>query len=175
MGVLTRLSISCDGDGTPEEYERLRPPSKWSKFIEFLETVKELKEKYAPRLVLMTRSVCETPEGRERWRKVLETRGWAPEFRNWLYLPESVKNMKTCGPAVPKGVCAYLKRKKEDELYVDWDGTVVPCCVHPRAAVLGNLMNERYTAIRKGKARAQFVEGMANNRLSLTICNQCEF
>lgn len=40
LEVLTRLVVSCDGDGTPESYERLRPPSRWERLIEFLERAK---------------------------------------------------------------------------------------------------------------------------------------
>ena len=43
-------------------------------------------------------------------------------------------------PSVPEGVCQYLRGPT---LYVDHDGTVVPCCVHPRAGVLGNLKTQR--------------------------------
>ena len=48
LKVLTRLVVSCDGDGTPGEYERLRPPSKWSKLIEFLERTRELRDRHSP-------------------------------------------------------------------------------------------------------------------------------
>ena len=41
LGVLDRLVVSCDGDGTPEQYEALRPPGKWDKLIEFLVRARE--------------------------------------------------------------------------------------------------------------------------------------
>ena len=37
LEVVNKLIVSCDGDGTPESYERLRPPSTWEKFVEFLD------------------------------------------------------------------------------------------------------------------------------------------
>ena len=36
-GVVTHLFVSCDGDGTPAEFERLRPPARWDKLLTFLE------------------------------------------------------------------------------------------------------------------------------------------
>ena len=35
-GIITRLVVSCDGEGTPSDYERLRPPATWEKLNEFL-------------------------------------------------------------------------------------------------------------------------------------------
>jgi len=45
--VVNRLVVSCDGDGTPSEYERLRPPSKWSHLIEFLERARVLRDRWS--------------------------------------------------------------------------------------------------------------------------------
>jgi len=45
--VITRLCVSCDGDGSPEQYEELRPPSKWEKLIEFLDRAAYLRDKHA--------------------------------------------------------------------------------------------------------------------------------
>ena len=172
-GVLTRLNVSCDGDGTPAEYERLRPPSKWDKFIEFLEVVPDLRDKHCADLVLMTRTICTDPVAQRRWKAILEPRGWNPEFRGWLNLPEAAVNMKGEGPKVPAGVCAYLERG--NNLYVDWDGTVVPCCVHPRAGVLGDLKEQTYSEILAGGPRAAMVGAMLTDRRAMNICGQCEF
>ncbi len=70
LRVLDNLSVSCDGDGTPEDYERLRPPSKWEKMIEFLERAKELRDRHDPSLTLMTRTVCVDPQAQARWRQL---------------------------------------------------------------------------------------------------------
>src|SRR5687768_14221729 len=70
--ILTHISVSCDGNGTPEEYEQLRPPSRWDRFIEFLERTYELRERHCPEMELMTRTICTDPVAQARWRNVLE-------------------------------------------------------------------------------------------------------
>jgi radical SAM protein with 4Fe4S-binding SPASM domain len=181
---LNRLVVSCDGDGTPADYERLRPPSKWAQLIEFLERARALRDRWSPALQLVTRTVCEVPEHRERWRKVLVPRGWKPEFRRWMILPESEKNMTAREAKAPPGVCFFLANANQFKnhpwhgqinlLYVDWDGTVVPCCMHPQAAVLGNLREQRYNDILLGRKRADLVAQMEKDRASMPVCGECE-
>lgn len=171
--ILTNLAVSCDGDGTPEEYERLRPPSRWQKLIEFLERVKDLRDQHDPRLRLMTRTICADPVAQARWRALLEPRGWTPEFRGWLYLPESQQNMTGHDIRAPARVCSF--QAVNNRLYVDWDGTVVPCCAHPRAGVFGNLRASTYNEIMHARARANMLAELAKNRASMPICNACEF
>lgn len=171
-GVLGRLVASCDGEGTPEDYERLRPPSQWPKMIEFLERAKELRDRHSPYTRLITRNICTTPEGRGRWLEILRPRGWDPEFRGWLYLPGSISNMTGRTPQVPEGECQYLRGPT---LYVDQDGTVVPCCVHPRAGVFGNLLTHRFSEIYRAAARRDMVAAMRRDRRAMPICGECEF
>lgn len=171
--ILSHLAVSCDGDGTPESYERLRPPSRWEKLIEFLERARELRDRYHPTLELMTRTICTDPVAQARWRSVLEPRGWQPEFRGWLYLPESEQNMTGRDIVAPRRVCSF--QGVHDRLYVDWDGTVVPCCVHPRAGVLGNLRESTFNEIMHARARAEFLQSLRERRPSMPICNKCEF
>jgi len=171
--ILSNLSVSCDGDGTPGDYERLRPPSKWDKMIEFLERAKALRDRHDPALTLMTRTVCVDPEAQVRWRGLLEPRGWIPEFRGWLYLPESEQNMTGREINAPRRICSF--QAVHNRLYVDWDGTVVPCCAHPRAAVLGNLHEAKFSEIIRTHTRARFLKQLATDRSSMPICNACEF
>ncbi|HLF98452.1 MAG TPA: SPASM domain-containing protein [Methylococcaceae bacterium] len=171
--VLTRLNVSCDGDGTPEDYERLRPPGKWDKLMSFMRKARELRDRYAPSMALMTRTICTDSIARQRWREMLEPMGFAVEFRDWQYLPESSSNMLTRPLAVPDGVCTFIK--PGNRLYVDWDGTVVPCCVHPRAAVFGNLLEQRYSEILAGTRREEIIRTMLVNRHGMKICNECEY
>jgi radical SAM protein with 4Fe4S-binding SPASM domain len=171
--ILSHISVSCDGDGTPEDYERLRPPSRWSKLIEFLERCRELRDRYCPQMELMTRTVCTDPKAQERWRAVLEPRGWIPEFRDWLYLPESQQNMTGREIKATNRVCSF--QAVDNRLYVDWDGTVVPCCAHPRAAVLGNLRENTYNEIMYSLARAHLLQSLLQRRTFMPICGTCEF
>lgn len=183
-GVLTRIIVSCDGDGTPADYERLRPPSKWSKLEQFLERTKVLRDRYSPHTELMTMTVCEDPEARARWSAFLEPRGFRPRFRRWMWLPESTRNMTGHDPRPGEGVCLFMADPAEftehpwdgqiNQLYADADGTVVPCCVHPQAAVLGNLRTQTYNQILAGAARAGFLDDLAHRRAGLKICGSCE-
>ena len=172
-GVLTQLVVSCDGDGTEQEYERIRTPSKWHKMIEFLERAKALRDEYQPNLRLLTRTISETPEHQARWRSILEPRGWTPEFRDWMYLPEASQNMTGHETKMGEGLCSFLKAR--DRLYVDWDGTVVPCCAHPKASTFGNLKENTYNDLLSAQRRTQFEDLMTDDRKSLTICNECFF
>jgi radical SAM protein with 4Fe4S-binding SPASM domain len=182
--VVTRLVVSCDGDGTPEEYERLRPPSKWQRLIEFLERTRELRDRVSPRLQLVTRTIVHTAQDMERWRETLVPRGWIPEFRGWMLLPESVQDMTGRKLQVPKGPCVALAEPEEYTqhpwsgeirlLYVDADGTVVPCCLHPRAGVFGNLKQQKFSEIINGERRAAFKAQMEKDRASMPICGRCD-
>lgn len=170
-GMLDLLVVSCDGDGTAEEYERLRPPGKWSKLLEFLEKARDLRDRHAPRVKLITRTVCEHPEGRERWSRVLEPRGWTSQFRGWVPLPGANRSPSAAGGKPGRGLCVYAQ--DDSHCYVDCDGTVVPCCAHPQAYVLGNLREQKYSRILRGMPRKKLVSLLALRRGALPVCSQC--
>lgn len=182
--VVNRLVVSCDGNGTPEEYERLRPPSKWEHLIEFLDRVRVLRDRWSPALQLITKTVVRSAEDKKRWNDLLLPRGWTPEFRGWMALPESAQNMTERQVSVPAGPCVFLADPEQFGqhpwhgevrlLYVDADGTVVPCCFHPKAGVFGNLRHEKYSAILHGELRAAFKQHMIKDRAGMSICGQCE-
>jgi len=172
MGVLDRLVVSCDGDGTPESFERLRPPARWPKLIEFLDRVGQLKARENLKLDLMTRTVVEKLADCDRWTGVLTPLGWQAEFRGWKYLSEAPQNMTGRAFVPGAGLCVFLEL--ENLLYVDADGSVVPCCAHPRASVLGNLSNETFTAILRGRRRAAFVLSLQKLRNRTPVCAGCE-
>jgi len=111
-------------------------------------------------------------------------RGWTPEFRRWMALPDAQANMTGRAVVMPKGACVFLAKAAEftahpwfgeiNLLYVDADGTVVPCCAHPRAGVLGNLMTEKYSAILNGQARRDMRDRMERNRAGMSVCRNCD-
>ena len=171
-GVLGRLVVSCDGNGTPEDYEKTRPPAKWEKLVEFLRRAKELRDRYAPSMELVTRTVCENGEARARWHSILEPLGWSPEFREWMNFPEARKMREDVVNGVVSGVCRFMKG---DRLYVDYDGTVVPCCVHPRAGVLGNLKESTWSEILAGEQWVKMVHALNRDRSSMPVCSDCSF
>lgn len=184
LQVVNRLIVSCDGDGSPEEYERLRPPSRWANFIEFLERARELRDRWSPATQLLTRSVIDSPAAQQRWLEVLRPRGWTPEFRGWMNLPEAASHPSGRTTEVPEGYCFFMGEPEEFRgnpwhgdvalLYVDMDGTVVPCCQHPRAGVLGNLKEQTYNEIMNGAARRRFIQAMQTDRAGMSVCGQCE-
>ncbi len=184
VGVLDRLVVSCDGDGTAEQYEALRPPSKWEKLLDFLQRARVLRDKYAPDLDLVTRTIVEDVEAMSRWRDLLVPLGWEPEFRDWKVLPESRENRTGRELLVPQDVCTFMAPSSRfgvlyhgevNQLYVDASGTVVPCCAHPKAADLGSLMEQRATELLSSPQRGAFIKRLETERGSIPICNVCEF
>ena len=184
VGILDRLAVSCDGDGTPEQYESLRPPSKWGKLIDFLRRTRELRDRYAPNLELVTRTIVEDEAAMARWRSILEPLGWEPEFRDWKVLPEAQENMTGREVHAPSDVCTFIAPSNRfvdlyhgevNQLYVDASGTVVPCCAHPKAAELGSLREQRVTELLAAPERQAFIHRLETDRSSIPICNKCEF
>ena len=185
LQVVNMIVVSCDGDGTAESYERLRPPSKWSKLLEFLERTQALKEKWSPATQLYTRSIVESEQDKQAWRALVEPKGWLPRFRGWMILPEAATNPTNRQPERPQGLCFFMQNAdvftqhqwhgEINLLYVDADGTVVPCCIHPKAGVLGNLKHQTYNEILHGPQRAQFKLRMETDRASMSVCGNCEF
>ena len=172
-GALDNLVVSCDGDGTPQDYERLRPPGKWHVLLAFLEKAKELKDAHSPHTRLLTRTICAEKEGQERWRRHLEPRGWTPGFRDWINLPEAQEKSARGKTGPREGVCSFMSPTSEN-LYVDHDGAVLPCCVYPRPFVLGSLMDERYSRVRRGQAWRSMFERMSTDRKNMRACCECD-
>jgi radical SAM protein with 4Fe4S-binding SPASM domain len=181
--VVTKLFVSCDGDGTPEIYERLRPPAQWTRLMDFLGRAAVLRDRWAPTTQLWTRTLIRTPEDARRWESILRPRGWTPEFRRWMPLPQARENLSGRAAAAPRGSCVFLCDAKDfvappelgeiNVLYVDADGAVLPCCMHPRAAILGNLMMQPYSAILNGDGRRRFKQAMQTDRSALRVCGGC--
>jgi len=171
-GLVKELGVSCDGDGTKEDYERLRPPAKYEKLVEFLMKAKELRDKFSPETTLLTVTISETEEARKRWMDILVPLGWTPEFRGWYHLPESVKTQTGQKPIVLRKGCHQLRPKY---LYVDFDGTVVPCCMHPRPFELGNLKELKYSEILNSEQRGLMVKELNTNKENMAVCGKCPF
>lgn len=172
--LISRLYVSCDGDGTPEDYERLRPPAKWSRLVRFLERVADMRDALHPEMTLITRSCVETVESQWRWRDLSVPMGWRPEFRGFLLLPESSLQKSGRQPQPDNGFCFWVANRRN--LFVDWDGEVLPCCAHPRAAELGNLTEKTLSQIVRvpDGARNQFFEDMLGRRAEMRVCGSCD-
>lgn len=184
LEIVTRLVVSCDGDGTPESYEALRPPATWSKLMEFLLRARQIRDRWAPAMQLLTRTVVRNAQDAARWESVLRPLGWLPEFRAWMALPEAAQDLTDRKRSVPAGPCVFFADASEytqhpwfgeiNLLYADADGTVVPCCMHPRAGVFGNLKHEYYSEILAGERRARMKSQMQSDRTKLSACGQCD-
>jgi radical SAM protein with 4Fe4S-binding SPASM domain len=171
-GVVDFFAVSCDGDGTKEEYERFRPPGKYEKLIEFLTKAKELRDRYAPNMFLATTNICETEEGRRRWFETLTPLGWTPSFRDWYHFPESIRARAGEDSVVLKKGCHFMRDKY---LFVDADGTVIPCCVHPRAFVLGNLKTQKYSEILRSDKRRKKLRELRTAKKKMPVCGDCGY
>lgn len=169
---LTSLIVSCDGDGTPAVYEALRPPSKWERLMEFLVKARELRDRHQPELRLTTRTIVTDWNDRSRWRALLEPLGWESEFKFYVYLVGAERNM-TGRPLEPAGGLCWFTEQFNGAI-VNIDGSVVPCCIHPKAGYYGNLLDQKLSEIQSGSARARFVEELRTNRASMDVCGQCE-
>lgn len=172
LGVINELGVSCDGDGTQEDYERLRPPGKYEKLKEFLVKAKALRDRYSPETTLVTSTICETREGKERWIDLLAPLGWTPGFRGWYMLPESVKTQTEQNSIALKKGCYQLRRKY---LFVDFDGTVVPCCVYPRPFELGNLKEKKLSEILNSPQRKSMVRELKTHKKDMPGCGKCPY
>ncbi len=117
----------------------------------------------------MTRTICTDPEGQARWLSLLEPLGWRPDFRGWLTLPDASQDI--AGQAPGEGVCGFLTH--DDTLYVNAMGEVVPCCFHPKAAILGNLMHQTFNEVMAGERRTAFGETMKTGRADMPVCGSC--
>lgn len=146
-GMLTRFVVSCDGDGTPEEYARLRPPASWEKLLRTLRTVADIREATGLPLDFVARICQRRGDDKGRWRKLLKPYGCTPQFRAYQRFPQAAENLSGRG-ARHRGPCWYVRKPV---LYVDAGGTAVPCCVHPRAFVLGSLLKLSATALLQRK------------------------
>jgi radical SAM protein with 4Fe4S-binding SPASM domain len=184
LQVVNKIAVSCDGDGSAEKYESLRPPAKMDKLMYFLNKTRELRDRWSPATQLVTRTIIETEQDKENWRQLLQPLGWESEFRQWMILPEAVANPSQRTPEKVDGICVFLAKPDEftgktwhgdiNLLYVDHDGTFVPCCYHPRAGVFGNLLHQKYSEVLAGEKRAAFLAKMARDRKSMKVCSQCE-
>jgi radical SAM protein with 4Fe4S-binding SPASM domain len=101
-----------------------------------------------------------------------------------MALPGASENMTGRVIVAPRGPCVYLAEPEEftahpwfgeiNMLFVDADGTVVPCCTHPSAGNFGNLNTQKYSEILNGDARRAMKQAMTENRAAMPVCGTCE-
>jgi len=94
------------------------------------------------------------------------------------YIPKKEQNArferKEGGKLRIKGEVQNKCRKLFEQVMVNWDGTVVPCCWDPQSEhVLGDLKEERFTDIWFGDKYKNFREKVYKNRQEIQICCDC--
>lgn len=170
-GAVDVFFVSCDGDGTPESFEQLRPPAKWDKLLHFLKGVARIKQELGSNIRLRTRTVSPSFEGQLRWRHVVEPLGWEPEFRGWIVLPNTSGRPWDRPVEVQNRSCNFVEGVN---LFVNCHGNVIPCCAYPDLESWGNLQTEKFSEIHLGKRRQAFREHLNTNRINDKICGECE-
>ena len=154
------------------------------KLMHFLKRTKELCDKWSPATELVTRTIIETEQDKQNWLDILTPLGWTPEFRKWMILPEAKENPSNRLVKHVDGKCFFMADPSDFKnhswhgdinlLYVDYDGTVVPCCFHPQAGNLGDLSKFKYSDIINSNEKFEFKIKMDTDRSSMSICGQCE-
>lgn len=169
-GLLGRMAVSCDGNGTPAEYEEQRPPAKWERLLEFLAKASEYRARYSPHTVLETTTICEDPEGMARWHSILDPLDIQPQFRGRWNIVDAEDFDESMDRGVKNEECIYLGTHR---MYVDYNGKVGTCCQHPSVAVLGDLTKQTYSEIYTGKPRTALRKAMRTNRTAMRVCGVC--
>src|SRR5437588_6847173 len=129
-----------------------------------------MRKKLDPGLELATRTIITDRAHIDRWKSLLRPLGWRPYFRGWKIMPQQAENPTGRTLVQGLGVCAFVEAN--DKLYVDVDGTIVPCCVHPRAGEFGNLLHAKWSDIIVDGAREAFASELQERRDKLPICAQ---
>jgi radical SAM protein with 4Fe4S-binding SPASM domain len=87
-------------------------------------------------------------------------------------MPQPGSLRELANPSEPgQGLCVF--QSYGHQLYVDFDGTVVPCCAHPRAAELGSLKHHRLSEILASDTRRAFRTALAARTPDSGICATC--
>lgn len=156
------LVVSCDGEGTRVEYERLRYGASWNRLVRFLNEAREA----TPKAKHIIRGMVFTKEGRKRWKEV--AKGWKLECRTWHPFPKSAENPSNKVVHITKGACRYLGK---DNLYVNYSGGVSACCVYPDAVIVGDFMSDKASRLLKHKRVLK-----AKMKIRRTgVCQECAF
>lgn len=168
--LVTRFGVSCDGEGSPEEYEELRYGAKWSKFIDFLVLAKKMQEEHSPKTKMFLKIIC--TGNKSKWESLARGFGYAIQWSVWAKPPDAIRFLDADIRKV-LGVCSHV-RSTRVRCYVDWDGSVVPCCCHPKAAVFGSLKTQKFTDIYIGSKRKAFIRKLKRDRTAYHACGRCE-
>ncbi len=185
-GLLDELSISADGDGTPESYEYYRPPGKWDRLIEFISkvssyiTMNNINTKLTlgtilPTVTTQSKLIADT-RMIDKWKKIMQPYNISSyDFRPMLLMPgSSLSDNQTFDTQSDfykpgNGLCKSVMSKN---LYVDGKGFVQPCCHALHVRRIGDLNTTKYTDI-LFTSFFDFYDELRDKRSQIPGCSVC--
>lgn len=165
----TRISISIDG-GDPSEYEKMRPPAKFSAVRKGLESLIKARDDFGSRTKIILQTIRPYPEPLEVNSGVSDLVSSVDEVyvrhpHNWAQMA----SVEGSAPSNYRGVCSFLKVS----MSVASDGAVVPCCaVLNKEHIMGDATQWPLEHIWK-TAHDRFRKAQ-ENRDPLPVCSDCE-
>ncbi len=171
-GAIDFIRFSIDG-GTPENFERMRPPAKWDKVAGNVEAFLEENESRGKPLRTGMISLFDRPPGD------LHPRFEALSRRVTHYMPRMPHRWDGSAdldlptpPEIPAGLCMFVLV----QVVVRYDGQVLPCCndLNARGPV-GNLADSSLFDIVRGAERERLVRLMKQGKRSeIELCKNCD-
>jgi len=167
---VTRFGISCDGNCSAEQYEQLRVGAKWDKLMTFMDMCSRIHSDVKSKAKIYLKIIC--TGNKPEWERLAKKHKFSIEWLNWRRPPDSIKYINVEKRKLHKP-CHYVLSTRT-RCFVGWEGSVVPCCCHPKAAVFGNLRTKKFSSIYNGAKRKRFIASMKRGRLSHPVCGNCE-
>lgn len=170
-GGIDYIRFSVDG-GTPESFERMRPPAKWDRVMGNIEEFLDENEARGRPLRTGMISMFDRPA------EDLDPRFISLSKRVDYYMPRDPHHWDGSAELdlpppdpVPDGLCRFVMV----QVVVRFDGLVLPCCadLNGRGAI-GDLNKSTLFDVVRGETRARMVTLMeADRRKEIAHCRTC--
>ena len=185
-GCIDKISISADGDGTKEMFERMRPPGKWEILTEFIKNTKRLISKFSPGTKITMGITLPPIYNKKTTRHIISGKhqaNWRTQFSEYIDEFDFHSLLKMPGSLLaeqdffsdkslydpPKiGACPSVLR---GNIYIDGKGIVQPCCWASEVSNLGDLNSNTYSEI--FIKRLQFKKALDERRSEIKACSEC--
>ena len=183
-GMLDTLSISADGDGTKESYERLRPPGKFEILEDFIKSARRIiDEKGVNTTITMGITLLHSTITKDSYKCDKNAKSiWISKcgayvdnfnFHPMLKMPGSLLDEQGAFDhleyyAPRDGACGSVV---SPNLYVDGKGIIQPCCWAIDVANLGDLNHQKFS--QTFLSRLSFKSILDADRLSWDPCSSC--
>jgi MoaA/NifB/PqqE/SkfB family radical SAM enzyme len=171
-GAVDYVRFSLDG-GTPEEFERLRPPANWDRVLGNVEAFLDENESRGRPMRTGIIAIFDRPPGD------LDPRFAALTERVDHYMPREPHRWEGStdvglprGETRPTGLCQFVLF----HVVVYHDGRVLPCCADLNGrGPIGDLGRQSLHEIVKGEARVRMVRLMKRGRRAeIDLCRRCD-